>query len=439
MSALYRLSERFWFIPAVLCVAAALLAEALILLGEHSWLPGAFELNGAGASGSRAILTAIAGSSLAVAGTTFSITIAVLALTSSSYGPRLIHNFMADRANQFVLGVYVATFLYSLLVLTSVRPTDGAPGAAVFVPHLAVNFAVALAVLNVGVLIYFIHHVSDSIQISTIARRVRTDLYATIDRLYPQPIHVREQHADGDAEPEAYLEEGQPVHAGRAGYITEIRHEDLVDSAQAHDAVVALKVHPGRYVLDDTVLALIHPTEHADAMAQAVRDAVSVGDARTPWQDISFAVQQLTELAVRALSPAVNDPFTAINALDDLSSALALLARRRMPSPRHLDDTGRMRVHAPYIDVVELTSGVLDHVRWYAPTATSVTHSALDLVHRVGRQTEDEELRDRLRSQVRLLEAAFVGAGRQEHDVLEFTQRADEVLRILREHPGGAR
>lgn len=429
MSALHRLREQFWFIPALLCVIAAVLAEALVLVDRHTLLSEAIDLILVGERGSRAILTAIAGSSLAVAGTTFSITIAVLALTSSSYGPRLIRNFMADRANQFVLGVYVATFLYSLLVLTAVRPApiDG----VVFVPHLAVSFAVLLAVLNIGVLIYFIHHISDSIQISTIARRVRTDLHATIDRLYPLEVHAQEQHPDGDAEHEAYLEEGAEVRAGRSGYITAIRHEDLVAHAQEADAIIALKVHPGRYVLDDTVLALVHPPEGAEVLEQGVRAGVSVGDSRTPWQDIDFAVQQLTELAVRALSPAVNDPFTAINALDDLSSALALLARRRTPSPRWLDGVGRLRLHAPYLDVVELTSNVLDHMRWYATASPSVMHSALDLVNRVGRQTEDDDLRERLRSQVRLLVAAFEAAGPQEHDVQGLTDRADEVLRTL--------
>ena len=430
MSALHRLREKFWFIPALLCLTAVLLAQALILVGKVDTLPRVFELYRVGENGSRAILAAIAGSSLAVAGTTFSITIAVLALTSSSYGPRLIRNFMVDRANQVVLGVFVATFLYSLLVLASVRPEgpDGSP----FVPHLAVNVAVLLAVLNVGVLIYFIHHISDSIQISTITRRVRSDLHATIEQLYPQELLEREAHADGDAEYEGHFDDGAEIEAGRAGYITAIRHEHLVAHAQEIDAVIALKVHPGRYVLDDTVLAVVHPTERAAELEPVLRDGVSIGDERTPWQDISFAVQQLTELAVRALSPAVNDPFTAINALDDLSASLALLARRRMPSPRWLDETGRMRVHAPYIDVTELTSGVVDHMRWYATDAPSVLHSTLDFIRRVGRQSEDPELREHLRSQVHLLLAAVEGSGQQDHDVAALTEAAAHVLEELR-------
>ncbi len=429
MSALHSLREKFWFIPALLCLAAAVLAEALVWFGRVGGLPHALDRFSVGESGSRAILTAVAGSSLAVAGTTFSITIAVLALTSSSYGPRLIRNFMADRANQAVLGVYVATFLYSLLVLTSVRAEEA--GGEVFVPHVAVNVAVLLAVLNVGVLIYFIHHISDSIQIATISRRVRSDLHATIDRLYPDQIREWEQHPDGDAEHLTDPGTGAVVRVGRAGYVIAIRHEELVDHAAKADAVIALKVHPGRYVLDDTVLAVVHPPERAEELEQVMREGVTIGDARTPWQDISFAVQQLTELAVRGLSPAVNDPFTAVNALDDLSSALSLLARRRVPSPRWRDETGRMRLHAPYVDVVELTSGVLDHMRWYATKSPSVMHSSLDLARRVGRQSEDPELRDRLREQVDLLLEAFELAGHQQHDIAELRERASRVRQDL--------
>lgn len=162
MAAVTRLAERFWLIPALICLGAAVAAEVLVVVDESMGpltLPPWVEavLYRVGESGSRDILSAIATSALAVAGTTFSITVAVLALTSSSYGPRLVRNFMADRANQAVLGVFVATFLYSLLVLRSVRAIGdpGDPEAEVFIPHLAVNGAVVLAVVNVAVLVFF--------------------------------------------------------------------------------------------------------------------------------------------------------------------------------------------------------------------------------------------------------------------------------------------
>lgn len=450
MTILQRLKERFWFVPALLCVAAALVAELLIWTDRavEPSLPGWADvlLYRVGENGSRDILGAIASSSLAVAGTTFSITIAVLALTSSSYGPRLIRNFMADRGNQVVLGVYVATFLYSLLVLRSVRAVGdpGDPDAEVFVPHLAVNFAFVLAVLNVVVLIYFIHHISDSIQISTIARRVRGDLVSTVGRLYPERAGHDVDELDGretrpgseEAQPPPE-EHGIPVEAGRSGYVTSVHGDDLVKWAREQDALVDLRICPGEYVLEDTVVARVHGAGDDGAggdgsgTADAVRAAIRVEDARNPYQDVSFAVQQLTELAVRALSPGTNDPFTAINALDDLSTGLSLLAQRELPSTRRYDADGALRVHAPRVGAVDLASTVLDHMRWYAAESPSVMHASLDLAERVGSRAHHPVLRARLLTQVGLLEEAFRQAGHQEHDVEQFAARARETERVL--------
>lgn len=442
MSLLQRLAERFWFIPALLCGAAFVLAESLIALDRRLGGPSiptwaSLFLYRVGESGSRDILGAIASSSLAVAGTTFSITMAVLALTSSTYGPRLVRNFMADRGNQAVLGVFVSTFLYSLITLRSIRVL-GDPGdqeAEVFVPHLAVNAAVVLAVVNVAVLIYFIHHISDSIQVATLASGVRDDLLAVVDRLYPADVGYGRPGHDQDlgdtlAEVHAY---GAPVTAPGCGYLQSIRDDDLMAAARRHDVLLALRVRPGQYVLPDTVVVLVHPPERADArLARSVRASMQIANARSPHQDPEFAVQQLTEMAVRALSPGTNDPYTAVNALDDLSTGLARLAARTPPSAARLDDDGRLRVHAPGVAAHELVSAVVDSMRWYAASSPPVMHATLATLERVGRHAATDELRDRLQEDVDLLEAAFVGAGLQQHDVDALTVRASAVRRSLR-------
>ncbi len=227
-----RLLQSFWFLPAVLCVLAVILAETLVVVDRRlaDVDLGLLEIliTRVGESGSRDLLGAVAGSTLAVASTTFSITIAVLALSSSTYGPRLVRNFMADRGNQFVLGVFVATFLYSLLVLRAIRiPSDG--GGDYFVPHLAVNVAVLLAVLSIGVLVYFIHHISDRVQVWTLARQVRTDLLAAVDRLYPERIGedvLEVEDADGLQHVPPGLEtDGIPVASKEIGYVQGVSHQ----------------------------------------------------------------------------------------------------------------------------------------------------------------------------------------------------------------------
>lgn len=456
MSFLERLRERFWFLPAVLCVAAAALAQVLVALDRS--IDDSLDIGWAsafvyqvGASGSRDILGAIASSSLAVAGTTFSITMAVLALTSSTYGPRLVRNFMADRGNQMVLGVYVATFLYSLLVLRAVRVL-GDPGnqdAEVFVPHLAVNVAVLLAVANVAVLVYFIHHISDSIQVSTLAHRVRTDMLDTIERLYPEGLghaQVRsgsttadhdtaptpEDPVTPDVELARAFDHGDRVPSAAPGYVESIRGDSLLALAEQHDVLLALVVQPGDYVLEGTTLVLVHPGDRSSqALREALLRAVRIADARSPHQDLAFAVQQLTEMAVRAVSPGTNDPYTAISALDELGTGLSRLASREVPSPDRLDRSGTRRVHAPTTTPVEIITEALDAMRWYASTDPGVMRATLVLVERIAHATRSQEVRARLLTHIKLLENAFRAAGHHDHDVATFTARAENARKTV--------
>ena len=264
---------------------------------------------------------------------------------------------------------------------------------------------------------------------------MRTDLHDTVERLYPEQVADDDRETAGHQElPERLEEDGAPVRATRPGYVSSVRGEALVRAAQEADVLVRLFVRPGQYVLEGTLLAVVHPPDRAgDETVDAVSGAVHIDDARNPYQDVSFALQQLTELAVRALSPGTNDPFTAINALDDLSSGLSLLAERERPSTRRYDASGALRVWAPHDGAVELTSTVLDHVRWYAAGSPAVMHAALDLAQRVGRHAREAALRARLLTQVRLLEEAFAGAGHQSYDVDQFALRVRETERVLSE------
>lgn len=267
MSRWTRLTQSFWFLPAVLCLVAVVLAEGLIVVDRRfggSDL-GAFDIliTRVGESGSRDLLGAIAGSMLTVASTTFSITIAVLALSSSTYGPRLVRNFMADRGNQLVLGIFVATFLYSLLVLRAIREIDGG-GEGYFVPHLAVNVAVMLAVLSIGVLVYFIHHISDSVQVWTLADQVRVDL------------------------------------------------------AREYDVVVRMHVRPGRHVTSGVVLAVVSPADRLDdGPWTSMRRCVQIGRARNPQQDVEFPALLLEEMRFYA----IEHPTVLHRALEQVGAA----------------------------------------------------------------------------------------------------------------------
>jgi len=443
-----RLRQSFWFLPAMLCALAVALAETLIFLDQRlddvDLGPVSFLITRIGESGSRDLLGAIAGSMLAVAATTFSITIAVLALASSTYGPRLVRNFMADRGNQFVLGVFVATFLYSLLVLRSIRILDDG-GNEYFVPHLAVNLAVLLAVLAIGVLVYFIHHISDSVQVWTLARQVRTDLLSTVDRLYPQRTgrdaeDVEDAAGARDIPPSLDVD-GARVPSQQTGYVQSVDQEELLTLAGRHDLVVSLRIRPGQHVLEGAPVAMVWPADRVeDDLREKVLETVRIDQARTPHEDVEFSVLLLEEMAVRALSPGTNDPYTAVNALDDLSAGLARLASRRAPSKYRYDEHGQLRVVAPRVVLIDLLDHLLDAMRLYAIEHPFVLHRTLELVEQVGAACSQPADLSRMDKQIERLVEAFALSSPQDCDAEEFNRHANEVRRslagsMLRSHP----
>jgi len=434
-----RLRQSFWFLPAVLCVVAVALAEGLIFvdqqLGDSDVGALDFLITMVGESGSRDLLGAIAGSMLTVASTTFSITIAVLALSSSTYGPRLVRNFMADRGNQFVLGIFVATFLYSLVVLRSIR-VIGTDQGEYFVPHLAVNVAVLLAVLAIGVLVYFIHHISDSVQVWTLAEQVRTDLIEVVNRLYPEgggrdAREVEGGHGEPDV-PERLDTDGFLLTSRETGYVQDVDLDGLLSLAHEHDLLVSMKVRPGNHVNEGTVLAVLWPPDDLnDNVCASARQAVRIGRARTPLEDVEFAALQLEEMAVRALSPSTNDPYTAINALDSLASGLVMLAGRRMPSPYRFDRKGRLRVIAPAVSFVHVLDHLLDAMRSYAVQHPTVLHRTLELVAQVGAVCQDRAARDRMDTHVGRLVEAFSATSPQGSDLEALAEHAVRVRALL--------
>ncbi len=424
-----RMRETFWFVPAMFCVVATALAQGLIALDHR--LPDDIPFIAVGASGSRDLLGAIAGSMLTVASTTFSITVAVMALSSSTYGPRLVRNFMADRGNQVVLGVFVSTFLYALLVLRAVRADEQNEDG--FVPQVAVSVAVLLAMAAIGVLIYFIHHISDTVQVSTLARQVRTDLYQCIDRRYPSTGADLRGVRAAPVGMTGELPDGVPVTSKSVGYVQRVDEDAILERAIERDLVIVLRIQPGDYLVHGHEVATIGPPARvSDADRDAVLDSLRVEDSRTPHQDVDFAVQQLEEMAVRALSPSTNDPYTARNALDELSSGLALMAGRPTPDPHRYDEEGRLRVIAPHVTLVDLVNRTFDAMRLYALAHPSVLHRTLLLAERIGSRTQDESVHRCIHENADLLVDAFALTDPQPHDLEPLRARARQLASLGR-------
>ena len=368
------LRSNYWFIPAVMSAGAALLAWAVVWLdaryGDEVISALGWE-RGAHPDGARQMMTVIAGSMIAVASTVFSITVAAVVYATGQYGPRLLNNFLSDRGNKVALGTFIATFLYALLVLRTIRSAGEGGDSSGFVPDLAILVGVILAVVSVMVLIYFLHHAPSNIRIHHVIETIGRKILADIEHRFP--IDVGREVAD-----EAPLDDlarecssAPTVTATASGYLQIVDADTLLEAACAADAVIHLRVRPGRFLHEGARLADVHGARELDRdTRERVRSAFALGEGRTGTQDLDFLFDELVEIALRALSPGVNDPFTANNSFDWIAAALAELARRPEVSGRRHDRDGTLRIVAEppsFADRVERTFGA---VRQASATST---------------------------------------------------------------------
>ncbi len=342
------LRTNLWLIPGIEVLAAIALFVGTLSLDRAAYhgqfgLP-AWVISGT-ADAARQILTAIAAAVITVVGVVFSIILVTLTLASTQFGPRMLRNFIRDRGTQLTLGTFVATFVYAVLVLVSIGP--GSHGD--FVPHIGVTVTLALTVADMAVLIYFIHHTATSIQLPQVIASIAHDLSGAIG------VQGGDDGRPGSSgEPERGLSsaelltrmaaDGGVVRAPASGYLQFIRHRILVQFAAAANAVIALDYRPGHFLVQGHPFASVWPPEAAARVSDALGRAHITGPYRTLTQDISFGIDQLIEIAIRALSPAVNDTFTALTCIDWLGDSLCKIIDRWHPARVHRDSRGFIRV-----------------------------------------------------------------------------------------------
>jgi uncharacterized membrane protein len=348
-------------------------------------------------AGVRAVLSVTASSMITVAGVVFSLTMVVLSLTSQQYGSLVLENFMRDRKNQFVLGAFTSTFLYCLLVLRTVQDA----GDTTFIPRIASLIGVALAILSVGVLIYFIHHVSSSVQATTVIWRASQDLLATIETLYPEMLGIGDFAAEDVAspKPDDFVENVAPIPAGISGYIQLIDSNQLMQVATEHDLLLSLFNRPGDFILEGGILGELYPKERAtDEIIEAINAAIQLGNERTYKQDMRLAFNQMVEIALRALSPGINAPYTAISCIDFLGQGLLNLARRRLPSSHRHDSDQNLRIIVENHGFAEMLKISFDEIRHYSKENAGIACHILTILAKIkealGTSPHHETIRD---------------------------------------------
>lgn len=379
----------FWFVPGLMVIGAAVLAAGA--LGADATLAGT-SLPGwiyaGGADGARALLSTVAGSMVTVAGVGFSITIVALVLASTQFGPRLLSLFMRDVVSQATLGTFIGTFTYCVLVLRSIRSAD--EGAA-FVPHVAVTLAIGLTLVSVAALVYFFHHVAVSIQAPKLVASVARDLDRAIDDL--EQTDAGRSGPPPDPADLPTPERDAVIPAPVSGYVQVVDDRALLDIAVRHDLCVRLTIRPGLFVVRGNPVLVVRPRSGVavdQSLADQLRSALIIGDVRTAEDDIEFSVRQLVEVALRALSPAINDPFTAMSAVDWLGAALARLAIAQFPSRYRHDDAGTLRVVANVSTFRGIAHTIFSRIRHYGGTSPVVLNRLLEAVAAFGPQIRND-------------------------------------------------
>ncbi len=376
----YKINSSFWFLPSLITIGSVALAFAAVYT-DRAWIgASAYSkdwLFTAEPESVRQMLVTIAGSMITVASLVFSITLVALTLASQQLGPRLLTSFKEDRANQLVLGVFVGTFVYSLLVLGTVSSADD----TFFVPYCSAVVAVVLAIGSFGVLIFFFHHMAESIEADFVIAQVFQNLVDSIDKTFPEKDADPAEVAEGPkrAEAECADRNKTEIDTPDTGYIQAIDVDALRDLAEKHGFRLELLCRPGHFVVETCPVAqVVADGPLDDDIEAAVLEAIVVGPKRTPTQDIEFQIRALVEIAVRALSAGVNDLNTALTCIDQLGAALARILRREMPDALIRSDRGEILVKRDLPDFQGLMDASFHDIRQNSSDDAAVS---IRLVH----------------------------------------------------------
>jgi len=390
------LRTNLWLVPTLLIVGAVALFAGTYSLDraahDEAWHLPSFVISGS-ADAARQILTAIAAAVITVVTLVFSITIVTLTLASTQFGPRMLRNFIRDRVTQLTLGGFVATFVFAILALVSIGPS----GHGEFVPHISITVTMALVVADVALLVVFIDHIATSIQLPQVIGSIAGDLAhalqaETADR---EPSGAKAGPSLGEMV--ARLdEESATVRAPRSGYLQYVSMPALIGIAASRHSVIRLLHRPGHFVVEGEPLAEVWPPDAASLVASALGGAHATGPYRTLAQDPAFAVDQLVEIAIRALSPAVNDTFTALACIDWLGDGLGKVVERPRPASVHRDPTGHVRVITVAVSFRRLVERAHEKIRQASRGMPAVMIRQLDSLSKIMARTGTAEQRELL-------------------------------------------
>jgi uncharacterized membrane protein len=371
----------------------------------------------------RSNLITMATTILATAGVVFSLLTLPLSTVAAQYGSRLLRVFLGDRTIQLVLGMFAATFVYCLAAALSIPPVEVEPEA----PQLVGTVGLLLMVATFGSLILLIQHISIMLQAPNIAAAANAELRDVVLAEIPE-----ERWSTGQADqgaPEVLVEkDGYPIRVRQTGYIQSIDPKYVLTLAREKDLVIRLVCKPGHFVWHDMLVALVWPASRVDERLEGqIRHAFQIGNRRTPTQDLVYAVNQLVEMAVRAMSPAINDPFTAMTCLDYIGDSLALFIQQGEKGSHYYDRDGRLRLLLEPVTFDELFNGTFTMLRHCSCDNVTVLLHVLEVIDAIGKEVKSPEARQILLRHASLVQAECLAGDLTEYD-RQLVQRSGEAL-----------
>lgn len=432
-----------WFMPSLLIMGSIVLAFLMLWVDTQTKLgldatEDIWWVFARSPEGARSLVETIAGSMITVAGVSYSIVIVALTLASQQFGPRILRNFMRDRGNQIVLGVFIGTFVYCLLILRGIQGMEEAE----FVPNIAVIVSMLLALGSLGFLTYFIHHISSTIRAENVVSEVAFELHDSFRRIYPLRFGAERSADEPPTLPGETFEEagerirrsGRAIQTSRDGYIQAIDEQSMLKLAERNDLMVFLSCRPGDFVAKGMSVVWAAPAEAVDdRTASALQSGILVGRRRTPTQDAEFAIHQLVEVAVRSLSPGINDPYTAITCVDYLGAALCELTQLELPSNFRYCK-GKLRIVTDTLTFRGAVDSAYNQIRQNAAGVVAVLARMLESLEMVARQASDPDHLRVLYEHGAMVMQTAERTVEEERDLKDIRQRYEQLAQTMEEH-----
>lgn len=420
----------FWFLPVLMIVLAVLLSIGLISLdnavvvSQEGWYRF-FLVNSSNAAHS--ILSTISGAMIGVAGTVFSVTLVALTLASTQFGPRLIKNFMYVRLNQVVLGAYIATYLYCLLVLNSIK--DG-PGQT-FIPSLSILIAILAAMANIVLLIVFIHRIAVSMQADKVVSDISDFIAKQVESLFPEKMGEEYEIATADVSASVSgYEYRTSVKSPESGYLQYISMDDLAHLLKDEDALLTLYHRPGSHLVSGVELAELHT--HANWEEEKINHLLKqfvIGKTKISQQDLEFSIHQMVEIAVRSLSPGVNDPYTAIACIDNLTATMAYLAQAKFPPKYRFDEENNLRIVADPLNFEGVLDAAFNQIRQFSAGSTAVIIRLMEALIVIHGFTKINKHKKAVIKHAEMVLTVGEQTIREKNDIEDLEERADKILK----------